>query len=128
MRTVCLGIASVLLAACGSTASTPHSPSFMDAIYGELFELGSGGKIIDDLATGYAFSNGGKTVTIDLRHGVSFTDGTPFNAAAVAFNIKRDLASPCTCKPTTWTVTSITTPDPYTVVLNLAQPDGALIN
>lgn len=56
---------------------------YMDAIYGELFELGPKGQIIDDLATGYSFSNDAKTIAINLRQGVTLTDGTPFNAAAV---------------------------------------------
>src|ERR1700722_15786177 len=64
---------------------------FMTAIYGQLFELGTGGKIIPDLATGYTFSPDAKTVTITLRQGVKFTDGTPFNAQAVAYNWNRDL-------------------------------------
>src|SRR5215469_14442038 len=64
---------------------------FMTAIYGELFHLGAGGKIIPDLATGYTFSPDGKTLTITLRKGVTFTDGTPFNAAAVQSNWLRDL-------------------------------------
>ncbi len=64
---------------------------FMTAIYGQLFELGTGGKIVPDLATGYTFSPDAKTVTITLRQGVKFTDGTPFNAQAVANNWKRDL-------------------------------------
>jgi peptide/nickel transport system substrate-binding protein len=101
--------------------------SFMNSIYGELFELGPGGKIIDDLATGYAFSSNGKTVTITLRQGVKFTDGTPFNAAAVVWNIKRDLASPCTCKPT-WPVTSVTASGQHAVVINLSLPSGAFID
>jgi peptide/nickel transport system substrate-binding protein len=71
----------------------------MNSIYGNLFELGAGGTIINDLASSYTFADGGKTLTIDIRPGVKFTDGTPFNAAAVAANIKRDLASPCTCSP-----------------------------
>src|ERR1700734_3056964 len=29
---------------------------FMTTVYGELFELGSGGAIVPDLATGYSFS------------------------------------------------------------------------
>src|SRR5690348_7299628 len=74
--------------------------SYMDAIYGELFELGPKGKIINDLATGYSFSNDAKTITITLRQGVTFSDGTPFNADAVVWNIQRDLKSACTCKPT----------------------------
>src|SRR3982074_2501275 len=72
----------------------------MEAIYGQLFMLGPGGKIQPDLATGYTFSPDAKTVTITLRQGVKFTDGTPFNAAAVVWNIQRDLKSPCTCKQT----------------------------
>ncbi|HET9975136.1 MAG TPA: hypothetical protein VFQ68_43375 [Streptosporangiaceae bacterium] len=40
----------------------------MDAIYGELFELGPKGKIINDLATGCKFSDDAKTITLTLRH------------------------------------------------------------
>src|SRR5215469_1608747 len=42
---------------------------FMTAIYGQLFHLGAGGKIIPDLATGYTFSPDAKDVTITLRQG-----------------------------------------------------------
>jgi peptide/nickel transport system substrate-binding protein len=73
--------------------------SFMNAIYGNLFELGPKGKIIDDLATGYAFSDGGDTVTINIRPNVTFSNGDPFTAQNVANNITRDLASSCTCSP-----------------------------
>ena len=62
----------------------------MEAIYGQLFILGPGGKIQPDLATGYTFSPDAKTVTITLRQGVKFTDGTPFNAQAVIDNWNRD--------------------------------------
>ncbi len=101
--------------------------SYMDAIYGQLFELTTGGKLVPDLATGYAFKNGGKTVEIKLRPGVKFSDGTPMDAAAVVFNIKRDLASPCTCKPT-WPVSSVTATGAHAVTINLKAPDGALIH
>jgi hypothetical protein len=42
----------------------------MDSIYGDLFEQGTGSQIIDDLASGYKFSDGGKTVTVTLRRQV----------------------------------------------------------
>ncbi|MGH3291933.1 MAG: ABC transporter substrate-binding protein, partial [Trebonia sp.] len=58
----------------------------MEAIYGQLFMLGPGGKIEPDLATGYSFTPDAKTVTITLRKGVKFSDGTPFNAQAVIYN------------------------------------------
>ena len=100
----------------------------MSAIFGALWELNAQGTLTPDLATGYKFSAGGKTVTITLRPGVKFSDGTPFNAQAVVFNWKRDLASPCTCKPTNFTVKSMTAPSATTVVVNLAAPDGAFVN
>jgi peptide/nickel transport system substrate-binding protein len=42
-----------------------------------------------DLATSWKHSANGKMWTFALRQGVSFTDGTPFNAAAVCANFNR---------------------------------------
>jgi len=106
--------------------------SYMDSIYGELFELTAGGKTTGDLATGYSFSNGGKTINITLRQGVKFSDGTPFNAAAVVFNWQRDLNSTCTCKPRFPVVQDtppvITATGPYTVSIALKFVDAPFIN
>jgi peptide/nickel transport system substrate-binding protein len=44
------------------------------------------GQLTPDLATSWSVSPDGKTYTFNLRHGVTFQDGTPFNAAAVAAN------------------------------------------
>jgi peptide/nickel transport system substrate-binding protein len=102
--------------------------SYMDAVYGELFELTAGGKETGDLATGYTFTNGGKTVIINLRHGVTFSDGTPFNAAAVVYNWKRDLAATCTCKPVFLSPPTIVQTGPYQVSLTLTYVDAPFIN
>jgi peptide/nickel transport system substrate-binding protein len=122
---------------------------FNSAIYGQLFELGSGGKVVPDLATGYTFSPDGKTLTITLRQGVKFTDGTPFNAQAVYTNWMRDLgtigisngfnspwpiaelpapksAPPGTAEPPAAGVVQVT--GPYTIVLHMIMPDGAAID
>ncbi len=102
--------------------------SYMNAIYGDLFELGTGGKLIPDLATGYSFANGGKTVNITLRQGVTFSDGTPFNAAAVVFNWKRDLAGTCTCKPIFLSTPVITQTGPYSLSFTLSYIYAPFIN
>jgi peptide/nickel transport system substrate-binding protein len=45
--------------------------------------------LIPQLATAWKSSADGKTWTFTLRQGVSFHDGTPFNAQAVCFNFDR---------------------------------------
>jgi peptide/nickel transport system substrate-binding protein len=102
--------------------------SYMNSIFGELFELGTGGKLIDDLATGYSYANGDKTTVITLRKGVTFSDGTPFNAAAVVWNWNRDLASTCTCKPIFLAKPVITATGSYTVSLTLPYVNAPFIN
>jgi peptide/nickel transport system substrate-binding protein len=116
----------------------------MEAIYGQLFMLGPGGKIEPDLATGYSFSPDAKTVTITLRQGVKFSDGTPFNAQAVLYNWNRDfgpLAVKAGISPT-WPVARTNPKDPtstpvkgayaatgpYTLVIHQAIPNAAFIN
>jgi peptide/nickel transport system substrate-binding protein len=49
------------------------------------FDLLKPGKIYPWLATSYAWSNGGKTITFTLRSDAKFSDGEPFNAANVAW-------------------------------------------
>jgi peptide/nickel transport system substrate-binding protein len=102
--------------------------TYMSAIYGELFRAGAKGSI-PDLASGYKLSSNLETLDIYLRHGVTFSDGTPFNAAAVEFNIKRDLEPQyaCICLPN-FPLSSITTPNQYTVVLQLSRPFAAIVD
>ena len=115
------------------TASGGAAPSiFEDAIYGQLFRLNASGNVDPVIATGYQLADEGKTVTISLRQGVQFQDGTALDAAAVAWNINRDLATTCVCSPiTSWpklTSEGVTTPDAHTVVIHFSRPYGAAIN
>jgi peptide/nickel transport system substrate-binding protein len=103
--------------------------NMMDAIYGDLFQQGSNGKIIPDLAKSYVFSDGGLTLRIKLRPNVKFTDGTPFNASAVVFNIKRDLEPQygCICD-SSFPVSSIAAAGATTVVIQLKQVFAPIIS
>ncbi|MBO0804494.1 MAG: ABC transporter substrate-binding protein [Nocardiopsaceae bacterium] len=119
---------------------------FYTAVYGQLFDLGPNGKILPDLATGYSFSDGNKTVTITLRKGVTFSDGTPFNAQAVYYNWQRDfgplakkagLVPPWEVARTASGPAAISAPfaksavqvtGPDTITVHLTTPDGAFIN
>ena len=54
-----------------------------------LVEINEEHEIIPWLATSWEFSEDGRKATFRLRDGVSFHDGTPFNADAVAFVLQR---------------------------------------
>jgi peptide/nickel transport system substrate-binding protein len=104
--------------------------SFLNSIYGQLFELAAGNKVIDDEASGYTFSDNFQTVTIVLRKGLVFSNGDPFTAADVAWSINRDLEPKYgnigdVNFPIKGQVTSSGTSD---VVFHLTRPDSAFID
>jgi len=76
----------VTISSGGASSLDPVSPlwptgsSFGFQIYGSLFDPTgtSGATLAPDLATGYKYSDGYKTLTVYLRHGVVFQDHTPF--------------------------------------------------
>src|SRR5262245_13505412 len=72
---------------------------YMNAIYGELFHRAPDGKVVPSLAESFKQSDDGLTLTITIRDGVKFHDGTPFNAEAVVEQWKRalDPANSCSC-------------------------------
>src|SRR5262245_7466576 len=59
-----------------------------------LFAITPDQKIAPQLATGHGWSEDFRTLTLDLRPGVRFHDGEPFDAAAVKYNIERGLTLP----------------------------------
>jgi peptide/nickel transport system substrate-binding protein len=100
-----------------------------DAIFGGLFERTPKG-IVPDLASGYTFSNGYRTLTIHLRRGVEFQDGTPMNAVAVSDEIKASLApaNGCICDSDFAPVTSVLPSGEYNVVLRMSMPYPAIVS
>jgi len=80
------------------------------------------------LATSYAWSDGGRTLTFAIRPGVKFSDGKPMTASDVAFTFNllmkdRSLASQAPA-PSPLPV-SAAAPNPGTAVLKFAQPEYA---
>jgi peptide/nickel transport system substrate-binding protein len=104
--------------------------AYMAAIYGQLFKLVEGGKVVGELAESGTLSEDGKTFEIKLRQGVKFSDGSPFDAETVKWAIDRALDSPCTCNPKrNWPPMenpAVTTPDASTVVLHFKAPYAAV--
>jgi len=88
------------------------------------------GEPTPELATKWSTSDDGKTLTFTLRDDVSFTDGTPFDAAAVVANIEH-VQDPATASSTGYlalqSITKATATDEHTVTLTLSRPDSALL-
>ena len=61
------------------------------ALYDQLIHLDAKGDLVPELAESWSISADGKTITFNLRKGVKFHDGTPFNAQAVKLNFDRML-------------------------------------
>jgi len=59
--------------------------------------------------------------TLKLRPNVKFTDGTPYNAAAVVFNLKRHVTKKSISAGRVGLITTYDTPDDLTVVMKLSQ-------
>lgn len=92
------------------------------AIYNTLVAYDPDFNVKPELAERWQTSDDGKTMTLFLRKGVRFHDGTPFNAAAVKWNLDR-LLDKSTNSPLRSQITppteSVTVVDDSTVVLNL---------
>jgi len=88
------------------------------------------GKPVPALATKWTTSDDGTTLTFTLRDDVTFTDGTPFDAAAVVRNIEH-VQDPKTASSTGYlalqSVKQATATDDHTVTLALSRPDSALL-
>ena len=58
----------------------------LGGLFTEFSPTGTTKILQPELATGYTYSNNFRTLTVTLRKGVEFQDGTPFNATAAIWN------------------------------------------
>lgn len=109
-----VGLALVLAPAAGRTADAqggmlrvarggqgrsldPHIRARFDdriviaTIYEPLIDSDKDGRLVPVLATSWEIGSTGKVITFHLRRGVTFQDGTPFDASVVKWNIERVL-------------------------------------
>ena len=104
----------------------PHQPVLGNALYGtlminnlETFELDY------KMATGFTTTDGGATFTLTLQPGLTFTDNTPLDAAAVKFNWDRlrDPALGSTTIRQAVQIASSDVVDPTTLKITMAAPN-----
>ncbi|WP_126974870.1 ABC transporter substrate-binding protein [Frigidibacter oleivorans] len=102
-----------------------------EVVYGNLFEgltrFGPAGEVLPALAERWEASEDGRVWTFHLRPGVTFHDGSAFDAADVKFSLDRARApdSANAQKALFAGIEAVELPDPMTVVVRLSAPNGA---
>ena len=98
------------------------------ALCDKLVDITPDLEIVPQLATGWEWNEDGTQLTMTLREGVVFHDGTPFDAAAVVANIDRSQNMDESRRKSELTsVTGVEALDAQTVRFTLAQPDATLL-
>ena len=137
-----LALAAPLASASTLRIALQEDPDILDPAQGVSFVgrvvfAGLCDKLIDidqklayvpQLATAWSWSSDNLALTMTLRPGVVFHDGTKFDAAAVKTNIERYKTAPESKRKTELKqVSSVEIVDPLTVRFNLSEPYAPLL-
>lgn len=109
--------------------ASPADPNLLyyQAPYDFLINTDSTGKLVPGLATNWVSTP--KSLTLTLRSGVTFTDGTPFDATAVKVNVENQQKNGLPPNKGVFAnVTGIDVVSPTEVRLDLAKPTPQLPN
>jgi peptide/nickel transport system substrate-binding protein len=125
------GPAGVLSVATGATSYPDdfnlYSPNAEDPTNGMIYEplffynTAKAGEVKPWLGTSFAWSNGGQTLTVQLKHNVTWTDGKSFTSTDVVFTFNQALHSTALNK-FALPLASVSASGPYTVTINFTKP------
>ena len=96
------------------------------AVYDTIVTLGVDGTLLPGVAEAWAYDDSRTKLTLDIRTGMTFTDGEALDAQAVADSL--DALKTGTASQTIWaSVASVEATDAKTVVVTLSAPDAAFL-
>jgi peptide/nickel transport system substrate-binding protein len=109
-------------------ARSLYSRYVFNAMCEKLYDLDQNVTIVPQLAASLPQTSAdGKTVTIKLRTGIKFADGTPFDAAAVKTSLERHLTAKESARVSDLgPMDSVEATDPTTVTIKLKAPFAPL--
>ena len=93
-----------------------------------LVEIDEDNEIRPWLAASWEFSDDGRDATFHLREGITFHDGTPFDAEAVAFVFNEALAKRFVYIHLLEGLNEVTADDEHTVTFHFEEPFAALLS
>ncbi|MFQ3534469.1 MAG: ABC transporter substrate-binding protein [Aggregatilineales bacterium] len=125
----------IVARAADTTGLDPHKQTafaslrLLELIYETLVTLDQDLNIVPLLAESWQFNADSTQLTMKLREGVFFHDGTSFDSADVKATFTRilDEATGAAARSNYTSIESIETPDAFTVVFNLKVPDVPIL-
>lgn len=125
------GTLNIVVAPQGSWSENfnPFSASALAGTNGFIYEpllqfVQLTGKTKPWLASSYRWSDGDRILTMQLRHGVKYTNGSPFTSADVVYTFNLEKKDPALDTGAVWSfLKSVQAKGPYTVVFTLTKPD-----
>jgi len=101
---------------------------FLQPVYDTLTQVQPDGSVGPRLATEWEYTDDAlQVLRMTLRDDVTFSDGTPFDAAAVKANIEHFLTGTGPAVNNVRTIQEVVVVDPTTVELHLSEPNPALL-
>jgi peptide/nickel transport system substrate-binding protein len=97
----------------------------MQTVFERLILLKMNGTFVPELATSWKIADDRKSITLTLRKGVKFHDGSDFNADICKWNLGLQMSAK---KPDVKDWTSIDVLDPYTLRINLSNYANTLFS
>ena len=125
----------VVARAADTTGLDPHTQTafasfrLLELIYEPLVVLDGDLNIAPALAESWEFSDDATELTVHLREGVTFHDGSPMTSADVKASFERilDEATGAASRANFTSIESIDASQDYTVVFNLSTPDVPIL-
>jgi len=100
---------------------------YNQAVYDSLLQASPAGAIEPHLATAWSYNAAKTILTLTLRTGVKFTDGTPFSASVAAQNLEAFQKGTSSNAGYLVNMASATAVSPTELVIRLKQPDPAFL-
>jgi peptide/nickel transport system substrate-binding protein len=97
-------------------------------LYGTLTELDENLEVVPGLAKDWSFSDDGLTLNMKLREGVTFTDGSEFDAEDVVYSLEKiqDEETAAVAASSLTAVDEVEAVNEHEVNIHLKSPDAAL--
>jgi peptide/nickel transport system substrate-binding protein len=111
-----------------SQAHIGHYVPFYQAVYDSLLRRKPDGSLVPMLAQKWSYNSTKTVLTLTLRKGVKFSDGTPLDGAAVKTNLDRFRTQNGPDASTLAQVSDVAAKSADTVVITLKAPDPALLS